>query len=150
MKLNLILFFILIIFGLSAFNTVWFKRQGMEGYLYKVSGNQMPSPDIKPAPPAGIKGTLYIYELTNISQVVTKTGSSFYSSIATRFIKKVETNNKGYFKVHLPAGKYSLFVKKDSLFYSNLFDSKNNIAPVEVLPGKFARVEFRMDYDAVY
>ena len=151
MKMNLLstFLFTVVICGLLAFKPIWCKKQGIEGYLYKVSGNQMPSPDIKPRPPTGIKGTLYIYELTNISQAVKKEGS-FYSSVSTRLIRKVETNSKGYFKVKLPPGRYSLFIKKDELFYSNQFDSENNIAPVEVLPKKMVKVEFRMDYDAVY
>ncbi|MEO8417024.1 MAG: hypothetical protein ABI472_25395, partial [Ginsengibacter sp.] len=71
MRMNVLstLLIAITIYGLSAFKPIWCKKQGMEGYLYKVSGNQMPSPDIKPAPPAGIKSTLYVYELTNISQV---------------------------------------------------------------------------------
>lgn len=139
----------LIICSLTAFAPTWCKRSGMEGYLYKVSGNQMPSPDIKPAPPTGIKGSLYIYELTNTSQAVKKEGS-FYSSVSTRLIKKVETNDKGYFKIKLPPGKYSVFIKKDTLLYANRFDSQNNIAPVEVQRKKMAKVEVMMDYNAVY
>ncbi len=151
MNMNLLgtLLFTVVMCCLLAFKPIWCRKQGIEGYLYRVSGNQMPSPDIKPASPTGIKGTLYIYELTNISQTVKKEGS-FYSSVSTRLIKKVDTNDKGYFKVKLPAGKYSIFVKKGEVFYSNRFDSENNIAPVEVLPKKMVKVEFRMDYDAVY
>lgn len=139
-----------LLFSLCSFKLNWCRKQGIEGYLYKVSGNQMPSPDQKPSPPLGIKDTLYIYELTNTSQVIKKDASPFYSSIATRFVKWVVTNNKGYFKVKLPVGKYSLFVKKDTFFYSNRFDSQNNIAPVEVLAKKMIKVEFRVDYGAVY
>ncbi len=140
----------LILESLTAFKPMWIKRQGIEGYLYKVSGNQMPSPDTKPAAPRGIKGTLYIYSLTNVNQAVKKTGSSFYSSVSTRLVKKVQTNSKGYFNVSVAPGKYSLFIKKDTVLYANRFDSENNIAPVEVKPGKMTRVEMRMDYNAVY
>lgn len=139
----------IIICSLTAFAPVWCKRSGIEGYLYKVSGNQMPSPDIKPAPPTGIKGTLFIYELTNISQTV-KLEGSFYSSVSTKLIKKVETNDKGYFKVKLPPGKYSLFIQKDTVLYANRFDSQNNVAPIEVQRKKMAKVDVRMDYSAVY
>ncbi len=125
-------------------------QQGIEGYVYSISGNQMPSPDAKPAPPKRVSTTLYIYERTNLSQVQRQGQSAFYYSIDAKFIKKVETDSNGYFKAPLPPGGYSLFVRKDSLFYANSFDKDNNIAPVEVLPGKFSRVEFRIDYDAVY
>ncbi|HVM88891.1 MAG TPA: hypothetical protein VMT76_11950 [Puia sp.] len=125
-------------------------KQGIEGYVYRISGNQMPSPDVKPIPPKGISTFLYIYELTNLSQVQRQGQSAFYYSIPSKLITRIETDTNGYFKINLPAGRYSLFVKKDKLFFANWFDKDNNIAPVEVLPGKFSKVEFRVDYDAVY
>jgi hypothetical protein len=126
------------------------KKQGLEGYVYRISGNQMPSPDRPAVKPKGIKTALYIFELTNLSQVSREDHSSFYSSIQTKFIKKVETDTNGYFRIYLPAGHYSLFAKKDSLFYANWFDGGNNIAPIEVLPKKITKVEFKIDYDAYY
>ena len=63
-------------------------NQGIEGYIYFVSGNQMPSPDRKLSPPKGIKSTLYIYQLTNINQVTRQGQSPFYSFVKTKIIKK--------------------------------------------------------------
>lgn len=126
------------------------KKQGLEGYVYRISGNQMPSPDRPASKPKGIKTALYIYELTNLSQVSREDHSAFYSAIQTRFVKEIETDSSGYFKTYLPAGRYSLFAKKDSLFYANWFDGDNNIAPVVVLPKKITKVEFKIDYDAYY
>ena len=125
-------------------------KQGIEGYVYRISGNQMPSPDAKPTPPKGIKTDLYFYQLTNINQVERQGQSAFYYSIKTKLIAKIETDTNGYFKIDLDPGRYSVFAKKDKLFYANWFDKDNNIAPAEVLPGKISQVEFRIDYDAVY
>ena len=152
MKKNifLALLFTLLLGSITALKPAGIKKQGIEGYLYKVSGNQMPSPDIKPAAPKGIKGSLHIYELTNISQAARKEGSPFYTSVTTRLIKKIQTNSKGYFNVQLAPGKYSIFIKKDTVLYANRFDGQNNIAPVEVKAGKMTRVELKMDFDAVY
>jgi hypothetical protein len=125
-------------------------RSGIKGHVYLVAGNQMPSPDEPRPAPNGIKTTLYIYELTNIRQV-TRTGTSaFYSTISTLPVKQVETGDDGSFKVKLKPGRYSLFVKKGELFYSNLFDGDNNIHPVTVVKGEYAKDEFKMDYNAVY
>ncbi|HTQ63461.1 MAG TPA: hypothetical protein VMI12_01615 [Puia sp.] len=126
------------------------KTQGVEGYVYRISGNQMPSPDVKPKPPKGIKTTLYIFDLTNLSQVTRQNQSAFYSSVKTKLVKKIETDTNGYFKVNLPTGNYSLFTKKGALFYANTFDGDNNIAPVQVKPKKMTKVEVKMDYDASY
>src|SRR5271154_2706134 len=76
-------------------------NQGIEGYIYFVSGNQMPSPDRRPSPPKGIKSTLYIYPLTNINQVTQRQQSPFYSAIKTKIIKKTESDSTGFFKVQL-------------------------------------------------
>ena len=34
--------------------------------------------------------------------------------------------------------------------YANLFDDKNNIAPVTVVKGKYAEIDMKADWDAVY
>jgi len=125
-------------------------QQGIEGYVYRISGNQMPSPDAKPSKPRGIQTVLYIYQLTNINQVQRQGLSAFYRSIRTNYVAKVESDSTGYFKINLAPGKYSLFAKKDDLFFANWFDKDNNISPTEVLSEKFSKVEFRIDYDAVY
>jgi hypothetical protein len=125
-------------------------QQGIEGYVYRVSGNQMPSPDRKPSPPKGIKTTLYIFELTNLGQVTRQGQSAFYYSIKTKLVSKIQTDTNGYFKISTEPGRYSLFTKKDELFFANWFDKDNNIAPAEVLQGKMTKVEFTVDYDAVY
>jgi hypothetical protein len=125
-------------------------QQGIEGYIYFISGNQMPSPHKKRTPSKGIKTTLYIYQLTNINQVTRQEQSAFYSSVNTKLIAKTESDSSGYFKVQLPPGRYSLFTKKGALFYSNIFDKENNITPAEVLAGKLTRVAINIDYDATY
>ena len=128
-----------------------FKKQGIEGYVYRIFGNQMPSPNIKPSTPKGTKKTtIYIYERTNISQVVRQGHTSFYVSILSKLVTTTMSDSSGYFKIKLPPGRYSLFTKKDTLFYANWFDKDNNIAPIEVLPGKMTKAEIRVDYDAAY
>jgi hypothetical protein len=126
------------------------KGQGIEGHVYRISGNQMPSPDVKPSPLKGVRTTLYVYGLTNLSQVVRQDQGPFYESVQTKLIRKVETDSTGYFKVQLPVGRYSLFAKKGKLFFANWFDGNNNIAPVEVVSKKMTKVVFKIDYDAAY
>jgi hypothetical protein len=126
------------------------RKEGIEGYVYEVKGNQMPSPDIKRSPPKGIKTTVYVYELTGPDQVTKHERAGFYSAIHSKLVKKVETNEKGYFKVKLSPGKYSLFTRVDSLFYANLFDQDNRIFPVEVLRKKRTEVVIKQDFKAAY
>jgi hypothetical protein len=126
------------------------KKTGIEGYIFRISGNHMPSPNVKPTPPKGIRTNLYIYELTGLSAVTRVGESAFYSSIHTHLIETVHSDSTGYFFEALPPGEYSLFTKKDALFYANNFDGDNHIAPVKVVAGEVTQVNVNVDYDAVY
>ena len=132
----------------SAFGPV--KKTGLEGYIFRISGNRMPSPNAKLTPPRGVKASLYIYSLTSLSQVTKAGESAFYSSISTRLVQTITSDSTGYFYTALPPGEYSLFTKKDALFYANNFDGDNHIAPVKILAGKVTQVNVNIDYDAVY
>jgi hypothetical protein len=126
--------------------------QGIEGIVYPVSGNRMPSPDRKPGPPRVIKSTVYVFELTSSSQVTRQGQSSYYPVVNTKLVKQADTDDTGYFKIKLPPGFYSIFTRKGDLFYASRRDEKNNIAPVEVVAGKFTRVDCKIEGDrkAVY
>jgi hypothetical protein len=125
-------------------------KSGIRGHIYEITGNQMPSPDIPPSQPKGIRSTLYIYELTNINQVSRQDQSAFYKSVSTKIVTEVESKDDGSYEIQLHPGWYSLFVKKGDLFYSSQFDGKNNIHPVEVKKGEMTKDEFRINYNAVY
>jgi hypothetical protein len=126
------------------------KKTGLEGYIFRITGNRMPSPDVKPSPPKGVKAVLYIYELTSLNQVTRQGETAFYSSIRTRLVQTVVSDETGYFFASLPPGEYSLFTKKDALYYANNFDGDSHIAPVKVVPHKVTHVNVNIDYDAVY
>jgi hypothetical protein len=126
------------------------KKTGIEGYIFRISGNRMPSPDAKLSPPKGVRAVLYIYELTSFSQVTKVGESAFYSSIRSRLVQSVTSDDSGYFLCSLPPGEYSLFTKKDALFYANNFDGDNHIAPVKVVSHKVTQVNVNIDYDAAY
>ena len=127
---------------------------GIEGIVYSVTGNQMPSPDKKPGarPQKGIRSTVYVFELTNIQQVVGSSPSPCFTAVKTKLLRKADTDEKGYFQILLPPGSYSVFTKNGDLYCAGRRDDKNNIAPVDVLPGKMTRVDCRVESDhaAVY
>jgi hypothetical protein len=124
------------------------QNSGIEGKVYQLSGNRMPSPPrhpgdtIRRSPEGpGVKGTVCVFELTNDSQVSRQGTSPWCEAVHTRLIRQVDTDDKGNFKIQLPPGTYSVFTKKDNLFYAGRRDEQNNIAPVKVLPGKMTRVD---------
>jgi len=135
-----------------AFYPVVFQQSGIEGTVYQLSGNRMPSPRRPPASPApssplpqpegpGVKAVVCIFALTNDSQVIRQGTSPYCEAIHTRLIRQADTDDKGNFSILLPPGTYSVFTRKGDLFYATRRDDKNNIAPVKVLPGTMTRVD---------
>lgn len=125
-------------------------KQGITGFVKEISGNQMPSPGVPPAEGVGIKTTIYVYELTNLSQVDRIGSSAFYNGIRTKFIRTVDSDSTGKFSLSLPPGRYSLFTRVDDKFYANLFDQENNIAPVTVEENRRSEVNITVSARATY
>lgn len=123
-------------------------EQGIEGTVFSAGGNQMPAPGMKRAVPKdGVPAVVYVFELTNISQVERGGQSPYYKAVHTRMVQQADTDDKGHFKILLPAGHYSIFTKKGDLFYASRMDEKNNIAPAEVLPGVLTKVQCWVESD---
>ena len=128
------------------------QQQGIEGVARRISGNRMPSPKYHPGTPAGTPATICVFALTNQNQVTNSGAGGLYSAVHTNLVRQADTDDSGHFRILLPPGTYSVFTKKGHLFYATRRDEKNNIAPVEVLPGKITRVDCSVesDHTAVY
>jgi hypothetical protein len=125
-------------------------QQNIEGFVYKIIGNHMPSPNFPAQSPIGVLTTIYIYEATNIKDVSRKGNSAFYLKINKKLVTTILSDSTGYFAVALPVGNYSLFTKIGNLFYANAFDMENNIALVRVEPGKITKTVIKIDAGATY
>ena len=123
------------------------QQQGIEGIARRISGNRMPSPRYHSGPPAGAHATICVFGLTNENQVSNSGSAGLYSAVRTKLIRQVDTDDSGHFRILLPSGTYSVFTRKGRLFYATRRDEKNNIAPVEVLPGKMTWVECSVESD---
>ncbi|HET6253475.1 MAG TPA: hypothetical protein VFE32_05355 [Puia sp.] len=139
------------------------QSSGIKGKVYLLAGNHMPSPPRRrpsdtirqpgdnphrpgdtlrqPAEGPGVRSTVCVFELTNDSQVTRQGTSPWCQAVHTRLIRQAGTDDKGNFIIPLPPGTYSVFTKKGNLFYATRRDQQNNIAPVQVLPGKMTRVD---------
>ena len=133
------------------------QQSGIRGKVYLIAGNRMPAPrhpiDTSGGQQGpGVPSTVCVFELTNDSQVVRQGTSPYCQAVHTRLIRQTNTDEKGNFSILLPPGTYSVFTKAHGLFYATRRDEKNNIAPVEVLPGKITRVSCSVesDHKAVY
>ncbi|MBX2962316.1 MAG: carboxypeptidase regulatory-like domain-containing protein [Cyclobacteriaceae bacterium] len=128
--------------------TTLLAQQGISGKVEWISGNQMPGPDRVASPAKGIKREVLIHRCTALSQV--NANGVFFSDIQTPLIAKVKSNKKGNFKLKLPEGEYSLFIKEKQGLFANRFDDKCRINYVSVKPGKFTEITILVDYEAAY
>jgi hypothetical protein len=141
---KLFLLFLLV----SLLGTATAQKQGIEGQVFWLSGNQMPGPDRGRSPQQGIVREIYIYNATTLSDVTQQDG--FYADIKTVFVTKVTTRSDGSFKVKLPPGKYTVFVKETKGLFANLFDGNGCINCVLVQPKRYAWITVTVDYEAAY
>jgi hypothetical protein len=123
-------------------------KQGISGFVKEVSGNQMPGPGRKLPEPTAVQTTIYIYEATSLSQV--KGEGPLYTSVLSRLVDSVASDEKGQFAVSLEPGNYSLFAKVDGKLFANVFDTKNNITPVTVEANKVSEVSILINDKATY
>jgi hypothetical protein len=124
--------------------------QGIAGFVTEASGNQMPMQEGPRPISKGILSTVLIYEPTNTRQVTQVGTSPIYTKISTKQVASVQTDSTGAFKIDLPAGAYSVFVKYGDRFFANLFDQNNNIALFTVETGKLTEVRLVVNVRASY
>jgi hypothetical protein len=130
-------------------------RQGIEGYVQEYAGNFMPmlnrrTNQLSVPHPKPLAATVYIYAATNLKDVIQINHSPIYSAVNTKLITTAQSDSTGYFKVNLPAGKYSVFIKLNGNFYANSFDEKNNIALVVVNKKVFTKITVKANANVTY
>lgn len=130
---------------------------GCSGYLGKISGtatrktgNQMPSPDAPPSQGIPLEGMVCFFALSNLKKATATGDNGFYAALGTPMVKEVRTDKNGRFHLNLKPGVYSVLIRKDSLFYSNITDMEGNINPVRVIKGEKLTLRLVGDWDAVY
>ena len=136
-----LLFFLVTFIALS-------QKQGLQGQVFWVSGNQMPGPEAVLSPNQGAVREVLIYEITSISDA-TQVGP-FFRDIKTKLVATTQSKPDGTFKVKLPVGSYSIFTREKNGLYANLFDNQGYINPVVVKAGQYAWKTITIDYDAAY
>lgn len=141
--------FILLYIVIASSCAATLNRQGIKGQVLWVSGNQLPGPDANRSAHAGIKRELYIYELTSMSQV-SQNPDGFFENIKTKLVTTITTYSDGSFKLKLPPGDYSVFVKEENGLFANRFDKNNTINPVAVKERQYAWLPITVDYQAAY
>ena len=115
-------------------------KQGIKGqvFLLPTSADSL----VKANPKAGVQREVHIYELTTLDQAAHENG--IFRSVPTTRVSCILTKKDGSFKVKLPPGTYSVFVKEPNGLFANLF-SQNRINPVVVKPKQFTWITISIE-----
>lgn len=108
---------------------------GITGYVRVFKGNQMPMHGQARSTGSGRQCEVYVFSAIPVSKA---SGTSpLFSKINGRLITTVKTDSTGHYTVHVPPGKYSLFIKQDKGFFSNEIDD-GYLTPVDVHANQLA------------
>lgn len=124
------------------------QRQGIKGEVLWIGGNQMPGPGKVATPKLGVQREIHIYSVTTVE--TEGHSGPFFTSLKADFVAQLQTKTDGSFKIKLPPGEYSVFVKEPQGLFANLFDGDGKINPVTVKSKQFAWVVITVDYEAAY
>ena len=120
--------------------------QGVWGNVWFWEGNFQPiEPDGTVTP---IQRQVFIFEATSSDSVSNATGG-FWSNIRTKLIATTSSNPTGFFQINLPVGRYSVFVKEDSLYWSG-YINPIGIGGFQVVANTVTKVQVDINYKAGY
>ena len=124
-------------------------KQGIEGHIYLVTGNQMPMKG-KPIQRhgKGIVREVWIYKATTMQQAEGQT--PLFTKINTSLAAKVKSDSTGHYQAALPAGLYSVFVKEGNQYFASESDGTGTLNPAEVLTAKVTTRNITVNHDAAY
>jgi hypothetical protein len=124
------------------------QKQGICGKILWVEGDQMPGPGTNKKSSIGVPREILIYEPVTLQQVTEAKG--LYQQVKAKLINKGQSSTSGLYKIKLPSGKYSVFVKEPDGLFANIFDGQGYINTVEIKRGKFTEFTVTINYKAAY
>ena len=139
-------FLILTILTSNCKSTYTNRDQGVSGRVFWVEGNQMPPQNESEL--TGVKKTLYVYELTDLSQVAGR--PPLFDMVKTQLLTTIKTDSRGRFKQPLEPGSYSIFVKEKTKFFANQFNTQGLIQSIEIKSGQWENLIIKINYAASY
>lgn len=106
----------------------------LKGQLYWVPPSDNYSPEKQNIPYNGIPLEIFVHQITTEAEVDYEEGQihKIYTPVVARFFCKWN----GSFKVKLPPGRYSVFVRSQNNFYGNLQDANGNLSPATIEESK--------------
>ena len=140
------LLLILAFFGIVQFTKG--PKEGIQGQVFWLSGNQMPGPGKSILPQQGISREIVVYKATTLQDA--EQNGQFFSNVRTELVTTVQSKADGSFKIKIPPGKYSVFTQEQNGLFANLIDQDGCVSCVVVHPKKYSWMTITVDYDAAY
>lgn len=122
----------------------------VSGVVWRVSGNQMPSPDMPTPSYGGYATVVYFFSPTPQRDARRAGPDGFYANIPSPLAAEASTDARGRFRVRLAPGRYSVFIGRDSLYYASILDGEGVLNPVVIGPDGKRHIELKADWDARY
>lgn len=122
----------------------------VNGKVQRISGNQMPSPDLENEPPAGFTTTVFFFEPTLMNMGFPTGEQGIFLMTNKKLIAKVLCREDGGFTLKIKPGKYSVLLGKDGQFYSNISSLDGLINPIEIHKKDNQPIFLRADWGAIY
>lgn len=116
------------------------QKQGIQGEVAAISGNQMPMIGNirKPSQPEAVQTTVWIFP----GSIPAQTPRIKLSALQSEYkpIKQVKTDSRGNFFAQLPPGKYTVFAQYGEDLYLNSFAGDGTYSTVEVSANQMSQV----------
>ena len=158
-KLKISLFFLLLTIGAEAQSRKKLPQascrnriiQGVSGFFYEASGNQMPAPGKGAQMRKGVQKEFGIFLPASLATATrARQEDCFFRKTGSKLIKKAISGRDGCFSLALLPGKYSIFVREKGFWYANSFGGEGEIFQFEVFPDSVTHIDFRINHGAWY
>ena len=140
------LLLVLAFFGIVQFTKG--PKEGIEGQVFWLSGNQMPGPGKSISPQYGVIREILVYKAATLKEV--DQSDQFFNNVRTELVAKAMSKVDGSFKIKLPPGRYSVFTQEPKGLFANIIDQDGCVNCVEVRPKKYSWMTITVDYEAAY
>lgn len=123
-------------------------RQGLQGCVYQKMGNKIPMKGKPQQKGRGISRELYIYQPTTAAQA--EGDNLIFYKIGTKLMAITRSDSTGCYRVALPAGKYSVFIKDKDVYYATETDDRGILNPVEIIKDSVVVKNWTLSKGATY
>jgi len=152
----MIRFYLFTLFGFSHLACQEFKlstkiqnKGQLEGQVFVLSGNRMPSKGKSSSNGLPLITKIYIYKPLSLAQLEDQNGN-ICTKINGDLIRTTSTDTLGHYYFQLPAGSYSIVVAYEKGFFIPYFSGNDGVALLNLVPKKTTILNIKVNQKASY